>query len=154
MLDNNKTLYIRPINVASFLVCIAGILIMMSIIEQVDLYLFNRSELFMPVFHLDGNNTIPSYFSTTLLTLSSILLLMIGVNAKVKRDNFSFHWIAMAIVFLFVSIYKMVDFHQKIKLLLCHSSNIDLRINIIWIILVITLVFVLSYMRFMFHITS
>jgi hypothetical protein len=97
-----------------FLACCIGLLLAASIAGQMMKFLGGRPFVhgFVPKFYLDEESNIPTYFSSTLLLMVSVLL---GVIAAVKRrdnDAFAMHWKMLAILFLYLSIDEASALHE------------------------------------------
>ncbi|MEJ2003444.1 MAG: hypothetical protein P8X57_00420 [Cyclobacteriaceae bacterium] len=88
------------------------LLSMMHIILMVLNYGFDWPlyENFAKIFHLNAEQSIPAYFSTILLFISSILLWVIGKVA----DTDSGKWKLLSVLFLMMSVDEMASLHEKL----------------------------------------
>ncbi|MCA6074182.1 hypothetical protein [Fulvivirga sedimenti] len=71
-----------------------------------------QAEKLAKLFHLNGEQTIPAYYSTFLLLLSAILLLMIGNLTHGERLSTKWKW--LSVIFLALSIDEMVALHERL----------------------------------------
>jgi hypothetical protein len=61
---------------------------------------------------LEGENNLPSWYSSFALLLSSALLGIIGLHRKREANPYARHWLALAIVFLCLSIDEAASIHE------------------------------------------
>lgn len=149
MINNQKTIYIRPTKVAIVLGCISGILVLINLIDHLNTYLLDLPVTLIPQFHLDENNTISTYFLTILLALSSLMLAMIGAVIRKRRKQFSRYWMGLAIIFLSFSIDEVANIHEYFR-----SYTTNIRYRFTWIIPVITCALAFLFIRFLLHLSS
>jgi hypothetical protein len=62
---------------------------------------------------VDGEGNIPSWFSSTLLLLCSILLSAITSARKRDYDSYTSYWRGLSIIFLFLSLDEAVSIHER-----------------------------------------
>jgi hypothetical protein len=70
---------------------------------------------FAPRFDLDGENSVPAWFSSIILFLSSCLLLLSGFLDR-QRSSCRFpYWIGLAAIFLALSLDESASFHEAVS---------------------------------------
>jgi hypothetical protein len=63
-------------------------------------------------FSLSYETNLPTWYSSSLLFLAGILLVVIAAQKRRARDRFRWHWQALALVFLYVSLDEAVSLHE------------------------------------------
>lgn len=66
------------------------------------------------LFNLGAEGNIPSKFSALQLLLNSGLLLLLFVEARDSRRNGSWHWLALAAIFLFLAVDEYYSVHERL----------------------------------------
>ena len=106
---------ISPKRVLRFFLYLIGILLLLNLAG-----LYSRMVLQLKygytlrtLFDFDIELNIPTFFSAVALLLSSIILSMIAWGKK-KMDLSYFHWLGLAIVFLFLSIDEFAALHERL----------------------------------------
>jgi len=104
----------------------------------------------VPLFELDKEKNIPTLYSSMTLLFSSSLLSIIAVARKKNRDRDYLHWIALAAVFLFLSIDEFVTLHEQFNSLVRNALNTSGFLFFAWVIPygMFVLILILVYMRF------
>ena len=97
------------------------------------------------LFDLDGENTIPAWFSACLLWTSGLCLCLIGY---LKRDLFSKYWYVLSISFVYLSIDESLSLHEAAsramrKVFEANSFTIPHLYNLYWTLPAGFLVFIL-----------
>ena len=82
-------------------------------------YLFLRYGLgfdglmgFGPLVDMWREHNIPNFYASMTLLFSALLLYLIGVSERQTGGRYTWHWLGMAAVFVFVSIDEMVMIHE------------------------------------------
>lgn len=63
-------------------------------------------------FWLDSEYNIPSWFSSSLLWLSGVLLIAIAFFVQTERRNYSAHWMLLGFAFLVISMDEAIAVHE------------------------------------------
>ncbi|MDN5849166.1 MAG: hypothetical protein L0H63_05935 [Nitrococcus sp.] len=63
-------------------------------------------------FLLDGEQNVPTWFSSMLLFTTAQLLCVIGITAHAQQRRFAWHWLALAGIFAFMSMDEVSAFHE------------------------------------------
>lgn len=63
-------------------------------------------------FLLDGEQNLPTWFSSMLLFTAAGLLCVIGMTARAQQRRFAWHWLVLAGIFAFMSMDEVAAFHE------------------------------------------
>jgi hypothetical protein len=109
----NIKLNLRKIPI--WLFAIAGVLLLGHIIGQVEKYIFDHSTIYglVPLFDLNNEKNIPSFFQSMILVFSSVLLTLIWKTAKQQIDRNKRYWGILAIGFFYMSMDEWFMLHEK-----------------------------------------
>ncbi|MDN5871613.1 MAG: hypothetical protein L0H73_12935 [Nitrococcus sp.] len=66
----------------------------------------------MQKFLLDGEQNVPTWFSSMLLFTIAQLLCVIGMTARAQQRRFARHWLALAGIVAFMSMDEVASFHE------------------------------------------
>jgi hypothetical protein len=101
-------------------------------------------------FYFDREGNLPSYFSSFILALSSLLLGIIGAIKRKVKDSFALHWIILSIIFLVLSVDEMVSFHEALIDPLRHKFNLSGYLRFPWVIAggIFVIFFCISFLKF------
>jgi hypothetical protein len=106
--------------------------------------------LFVESFRVDGEGNIPTWFSSSMLLLCAILLLVITIAKKNDGDQYAIHWGVLSLIFLGMSLDEAAVLHERTINTLREAFNLGGFLYYSWIILGIAflLLFALVYLRF------
>jgi len=136
-----------------WLLAILGILLVLHIFGQ---YLWHISGWTYLSFYIDRFNmneevSIPTWFATILLLVSSGLLWTIGTIKTFIKDVFAKYWKVLSGIFLFLSIDEGSSIHEILSVLIGTSLGIESGIfYYAWVIPVLFLLVVLGFWFFKF----
>lgn len=82
------------------------------------------------IFDLDGEGNIPTYFSTMLFLISSILLFLIS---KIELNQNSKFWLVLSFIFLFLSIEDFIQLHERFTNVVFLKFHTGGALRFIWI---------------------
>ncbi|MGW4464856.1 hypothetical protein [Micromonospora sp. NPDC004704] len=101
---------------------------------------------------VDQEHNLPTWFSSSLLLLSALVLAEIGITAGRVGDRFARHWKLLALVFVFLALDEATQIHEAANVL---RDAFDLTgvLYLSWILVAAPLVvlFALTYLRFLGH---
>ncbi len=109
----------------------------------------------IPLFNIDTEQNIPTFFSSSLLLFATILLGVIAVLKKNQMDSYASYWTVLSFGFLSMAIDEASSIHEllidPIRQLL-GNGNLGI-FHFAWVIPFIALVFVLAifFFRFLLH---
>jgi len=63
-------------------------------------------------FNLDKENNIPTWYSSSALLLSALLLTVTGFANKQRGNPYTYHWLGLAAIFLFLSLDEAASLHE------------------------------------------
>ncbi|MDZ4698233.1 MAG: hypothetical protein SH809_00895 [Rhodothermales bacterium] len=110
---------IVPVTAISVVKVLAGVILLLTVAHVFSMALWwtgqNRlSELLVEKFSFGGEGNIPAFFSAVLLLLASALFGLIGRCARAIDGAKSGHWMALAGVFLFLTLDEAAQIHEKL----------------------------------------
>ena len=73
---------------------------------------------FLRQFDVDEENNIPTWYSSSALLLSAILLTVIGLTNKQGGKPYAYHWLGLAAIFLYLSLDEAASLHEMTHYLL------------------------------------
>ena len=107
-------LELTPLKLAVGLLVVVTGLLLGGIVTQYIRYSYgNESQLsFVRLFNLEGENNLPSWYSSLALFLSSAALGTIGLQRRQERNPWAWHWLALAFGFLYLSADEAASIHE------------------------------------------
>ena len=110
------TIRLDPPKVTGFLGKIIIFLILADVAGIVSRFCFHQEYVYglVPLFDLDVENNIPSYFSSALLFFCFNLLWFIAwVSLNEKRKDY-WYWAGLRLIFLFLSVDEAMELHENL----------------------------------------
>lgn len=107
-----KHLPVRRIPLILFRIAVA--LVVLSTVLQLIKFLTGHGRVFglVPLFNLNGEHNIPSFFSAFILSLASIIL---GFTySLVRKSTQAPYWLVLAIGFAFMALDEAVSLHERL----------------------------------------
>ncbi len=132
--------------IARMILFIILLLLFFHIIFQIAL-IYSSNEILekgAKLFHLDLEENLPTYFSSLLFFISSVLLLLIS---KIEFNRNSNYWLILSFVFLFLSVEDFIQLHEKFTNILFDRFHISGAFRFIWIYPA-ALIVILSFLYF------
>lgn len=170
MQNSTPTIKINPKKVLFTLFAIIVLLVCLSIWGQYLKYIPSSFDmhgaihefgvdLLMHSFYTDSEANVPTYFNTIILFIPSILLAMIGLSKISINDKFKFHWIGLAIIFLYLSMDEAAVIHEKLIKPMRSLVNFESYGGVFyfaWVIpgIAAVLLFIVTYLRFFLHLEN
>lgn len=114
-------------------------------------------DLLMRAFYVDLEANIPTYFNTIILFIPALLLGIISAWKYSIKDKFKFHWIGLALIFLYLSMDEAAALHERlIKPVRAILNIYEGWFYFAWIIpgIVAVALFGLSYIRFFLNLNN
>lgn len=149
---------INPRKTGITLSVLALFLVTVSIIGEYILeVVFSESEstalLLIDLFSVNVENSIPTWYSSMLLLLVSVILALIANTKWSNHDAYRWHWVGLALGFLYLSIDEGAAIHEYFTDPLFFALNTSGYLYFAWIIVAVPLVilFGLMYVRFLIH---
>ncbi len=120
-----------------------------------QLYGFDLAYLLAKL-NVDGEETIPAWFSSSLLLSCSILLAVIASGVKRAGERYKLHWFTLSIIFALLSLDESIAVHESFIVPMQSLLNTGGLLLFAWVIPggAFVLVFVLVYLKFLFYLPA
>ena len=107
---------------------------------------------FVPLFDLNHERNIPTFYSTFALIAASILLFFITCACKSLKLSYAY-WLGLSLIFLFLSIDEMCSLHEQLSPIFRKLFNTSGIFYHAWVIPYGIALFslIVIYLRFLFH---
>lgn len=91
------------------------LLIVLSVSSQIYKFVINNGtdRYLTTMFSFDAEHNFPTFFSTIILLICSLLLIVIGESKKDPRDKFRWHWSILGFVFFYLATDEMLVLHEQ-----------------------------------------
>ncbi len=112
--------------------------------------------LFIDLFSVNLEESIPTWYSTLLLFSSAVLLAFIAAIKRKHKEPYAAHWIGLSILFLYLSMDEGAAIHEIFVDPLQAAFNTTGYLAFAWQIVFVPLVviFALLYLKFLFHLPT
>lgn len=159
--DELTTYYPIPIE-SSAIVRVLGVLIVMLVLAHITgsvfRFVLGHDYVYglVPLFDLDEEVNIPTYFASFLLLIAAALLGLVASSKKRDGDSHATHWVALATIFLYISIDESAGIHELLIIPVRNAFDLSSFLYFAWIIPGFMFVSVLawSYRRFLWQLPS
>jgi len=145
----------QPKKVALFLGIIIIFLILAHIVVKFSTFYLGHDTVFgiVPLFDLDKEKNIPTFYSSVLLLFCSLLLAITAFVTKKKGKHDFHYWIGLAVIFLFLSIDEFTTIHELLIEPLRSALNTSGFFYFAWVIPygISVIIFLLLYLRFLIN---
>jgi hypothetical protein len=110
-------IFLSPRAVARVLGVTAAGLVLASIAGQLSIYLTGHDHMhgLIPLFNVDNEQNIPTYFSSSLLLCAATLLAVITVIERKAARVLASYWGVLAFGFLVMSVDEAASLHEKLS---------------------------------------
>lgn len=110
----------------------------------------------MQNFYLDAEGNLTTFVNALLLFIPFLLLTVIGMWKITVKDKFRFHWIGLALIFLFLSIDEAAVIHESMIKPMRAIVGAEGFFYFAWVIpgMVIVAAFGLVYLMFFLHLEN
>lgn len=143
---------IQPIEVFKINVYIILFLTIMNILGLVSTFYFDHDYVFglVPIFDVNRELSIPTFYSSLALLVASLLLLIITINQKRFKKPYK-AWMGLTIIFLLLSLDEISSIHEGLTLYVREVYLFSGLLYYSWIIpySLAVLIFVLVYGKFL-----
>jgi hypothetical protein len=104
-------------------------------------------------FDINVEANIPTWYSSSALFFSALLLILIGLATKNAKRPYAWHWILLALIFVFLSCDETAQIHEWTVPHVFGILKSQFAQFIGWVIPYagLVLLFVIAYLRFFFH---
>ena len=102
----------------------------------------------VPIFSMSYEQNVPTWYSSLLLFTAAALLFVVGAAARKSRAPFAFHWYALGVGFIYISLDEVASIHESFGFL-----RLGGVLYFSWVIPAAAVVVLvgLSYLRFLKH---
>jgi hypothetical protein len=103
------------------------------------------------MFNVQLEQSVPTWFSSALLTVAALLMLWIGGVERTDGGRFVRHWLSLGFIFFYLSIDESVGIHERLNDPLRDRLGLDGALYFAWIIVAVPVVLLigLAYLRFL-----
>jgi hypothetical protein len=116
-------------------------------------------EAIYKVFYVGFDSSIPTWYSSLVLLLCSVLLAAIAVATKQRNDRYTFHWGLLSFIFLLLSMDEVARIHEgaigEVSTYVATSMGYTPKnfLSYFWVVpgAIFVLVVLLMYLRFLAH---
>lgn len=120
-----------------------------------DVYGFNNLLGLYPLFNLEWDMNVPTWFASTVLLYCAVLLAVIAASRQRQEGRFARHWWALSLIFLLLSIDETARIHEMVGDAIATMLIGETRgyLHYSWVIpwTILLMLFVLSYIRFLLY---
>jgi hypothetical protein len=111
---------------------------------------------YVPLFHLDLESNVPTWFSSSLLLVCSALLGWIAYGKTNSGDRFRTHWWILCAGFAYLSMDETAVIHEKFIRIVQLSGTPSGVFYFAWVIpaLIMLPILALAYLRFLRHLPT
>jgi hypothetical protein len=149
----------NPGKITSFLALLALYLALQSLLSEylLENVLNGHAEgiviSFIDLLSVNAEATIPTWYATVLLFISSMLLAFIAVIKGKNKGPYTGYWVGLAAIFLYLSIDEGAVIHEIFSDPLQEAFNPTGYLTFAWLMVFVPLVilFALLYLRFLFR---
>jgi len=135
---------------------ITALLSILSIFFQVLKYFFGYEELFglIEFFNVDSEKNLPTFFAVFLLIIIAVLLYIIFKVRFTERNKYSFYWLILSVIFIFLAIDEACIIHERFIEPLRELLDLSGIFYYGWVILglLVILIIFIFYIRFLISI--
>jgi hypothetical protein len=113
---------------------VIALLVVASGAGQTMKYVFGHGHLhgLVPLFNLDGEQNVPTWYQAVALLACAVLLGLIG--AAQRRTGRARHWWALAAVFVFMSVDEVATMHERLQGVLHGRVPVGGYLHYVWIV--------------------
>lgn len=97
------------------LAVVTAVLLMLSLAGQVARFQFDHPTVFglVDLFYLDLENNLPTWYQSVIFLFAAALMALIGISNRSIRMPFAGHWLALAAIFVFLSLDEVASLHER-----------------------------------------
>ena len=147
-----KSMYINiiPKVVLRYLLSLTFLLLIANVAVLTFYTITNSNSVIISYFDFDSEGNFPTMYSSILLILSSILLILIALEKK--RNNLKYwYWSGLALIFSFLAVDEFVEIHEHVNAFINTHTNISGLLFYPWVIpyTIFLLIFIIIYWNFL-----
>ena len=152
-MHTSAKLEVNPVRLLKLLLGTGFVLAVVSLFVQLVFYQgpeFRGINSLVEFTNVDGENSVPSWYSSTqLFVCSGVLFAIAGLERRASRPH-ARSWWGLAVIFLLLAIDETVQFHELVSDILEETFNLSGFFYFTWVIPAAVFVLVLAavYLRF------
>jgi len=127
-------LRVKPRDFTAALLFVILTLVTAHIAGQLVFFNTGKFALLAKAFDLDQEKNFPTYFASVILLFSALLLLIIAAINRQSGDRWRHYWLALALIFFFMSIDELVAFHDHINQIVKELLPFAGKLHFAWVI--------------------
>lgn len=144
---------ISPKELAKVLTLVVVFLTLASIAGQFFKYFLGHDHVLglVPLFDLNQEQNIPTWYSSSTLFFCGILLALIAYSKTMQSASYFLHWSVLSIIFFYLSLDEAISIHERTSEPLRSALNVSGFLYYAWVIpgAALVLIFVLAYVKFL-----
>lgn len=112
-MNNYHSVKIKPVKIFKILMAIVIVLLICHIVGYLHKVKVGEGVItysFEPLFNLDYENTVPSFFSSLILILAALILMSIASDPQ--TSSYRRHWWILSIIFIYLAFDEFCGFHE------------------------------------------
>lgn len=147
-----QQIHLRPARIALVLGAAVLVLVAFHFVGYFHSTLVGEGPItysFAPKFDLDGEQTVPAFFSSLLLLFAALTIFSIASDPRTTALRT--HWWVLGAIFAFMAVDEAAGFHELLIMPLRSRFDLPSWLHYAWVIPVAVLVilFALAYLRFL-----
>lgn len=113
----------------------------------------NVVRIFTDFFFVNKEGNLPSWYSGTALLFTSAIIMVIALLKRQANDGYKWHWFILSLIFFYLAVDESAQIHEAINQSLRVFGDSSGFLHFLWIIPagILTVIFALAYLRFLFH---
>jgi hypothetical protein len=114
--DATTTVLVGPEVIAKALLIAVIVITLAGLAARGALYLWSGEPLLQPlrIFDVGEERSIPTWFQSTAFVLSALLLAIVAVAVRQRREGNALHWGALAAIVLALSVDEVASIHEAV----------------------------------------
>jgi hypothetical protein len=141
-----------PKGVFKKLLCLIVVLLCLNILGLISRFYFDHDYVYrlVPLFNLNTERSIPTFYSAVALLSSSGLLFFITFIHKNNGCNY-LGWLGLSIIFMFLSVDEITSIHESLGPILRGSFSVSGFLYFAWVIPygLALIIFFVTYLKFL-----
>ncbi len=104
--------------VTRFLLCVIGILVILSVVTQAAVYVLPNFPLRYFIarkLSVNGEQSIPALYSSLTLFFCSVLFWIIAQYKQKLKDRYTRSWKALSVIFTYLALDELLSFHEYLS---------------------------------------
>ena len=151
--SHEHTVEIRSATILKVLAYCIVVVIALHLMVMVSWFGFGYDHLkgLVPMFSLDSENNIPTFFSALQIFIAAILLAVCAARYRLSQPRYFKHWVGLSAIFIYLAFDESALLHEKTMFISRDLFGASGLLYYSWVIPfgVIALIVLLTYSRFL-----